>query len=109
MKTITVFEQLYIAVKAHPNFDQVQLAEIIGKTRSHVSACVTLLEHHKLIGHRLVQVNDTDKRHRGYFTIDGGAIKHKCSQCGGRLYLYGFHGEQIVQKCSECGHRVVLS
>lgn len=103
-----MFERVLETVKAHPNQDQGQIAELLGITSSHVSACIGHLERHNLVGHQLVKANSTGRRHRGYFTVDGTHLKRACAHCGGEMHLYGFTGDELVQKCAACNRTVVV-
>lgn len=104
----TMAERVFETVKAYPNQDQDHIAKLLGITVSHVSSCITVLEHHGLVGHGLVRLNDTARRHRGYFTVDGVRLKRTCPDCGGQMHLYGFKGAKLTLRCSECPRTVVV-
>ncbi len=104
----TVVERVLDTIRAHPNRDQAQLASMMGISYSHVSVCVSLLEQHSLISHRLIRINDTGRRHRGYFTVDGAKLRRACPHCGGRLELHGFRSDALKQRCVECNRVVTL-
>jgi ribosomal protein S27E len=78
----------------------------VGITVSHVSVCITQLERHNLVGHQLIEIQGSNRRHRGYFTVDGARLKRSCPDCRGEMVLYGFRGDTLIQRCNACGRRV---